>query len=73
VEESNTREGSRWRAHEVLRWLHLTSLGLQAVFGVITANADMDFETRQSFAWVHMGLGVTTFSLFAADGALVFF
>jgi hypothetical protein len=73
VEDSNTREGNRWRAHEVLRWLHLASLGLQATMGVITAHAGLDFETRQGFAWAHLGLAVSTFSLFTADGVLLFF
>lgn len=59
--------------HKTLRWVHLATMVATAVFGVVTANIDADFETRQALALVHQGLGVTTFGLLTAAAAVVVF
>lgn len=59
--------------HKTLRWFHLATMVATAVFGVVTANVDADFETRQALSLVHQGLGVTTFGLLTAAAAVVVF
>lgn len=59
--------------HKTLRWFHLATMLATAVFGVVTANVEADFETRQALALVHQGLGVTTFGLLTAAAAVVVF
>lgn len=59
--------------HKTLRWFHLGGMLLTAAFGLVTANIDADFTTRQALAGVHQGLAVTTFGLLtAAAGVIVF-
>ena len=59
--------------HKTLRWFHLATMLATAVFGVVTANIDTDFQTRQALSLVHQGLGVTTFGLLTAAAAVVVF
>lgn len=59
--------------HKTLRWIHLATMLATAVFGVVTANVDADFGTRQALALVHQGLGVTTFGLLTAAAAVIVF
>lgn len=59
--------------HKTLRWIHLATMLATAVFGVVTANIDADFGTRQALALVHQGLGVTTFGLLTAAAAVIVF
>lgn len=59
--------------HKTLRWVHLATMLATAVFGVVTANLDVDFGTRQALAIVHQGLGVATFGLLTAAAAVIVF
>ena len=59
--------------HKTLRWFHLATMLATAVFGVVTANIETDFQTRQALSLVHQGLGVTTFGLLTAAAAVVVF
>lgn len=59
--------------HKTLRWIHLATMLATAVFGVVTANIDADFQTRQALAVVHQGLGVATFGLLTAAAAVIVF
>ena len=56
--------------HKTLRWFHLATMLATAVFGVVTANVEADFQTRQALSLVHQGLGVTTFGLLTAAAAV---
>jgi hypothetical protein len=44
-----------------------------ATFGIVTANVEADFGTRQALALVHQGLGLTTFGLLTAAAAVIVF
>jgi hypothetical protein len=59
--------------HKTLRWFHMATMLATAVFGVVTANIDASFETRQALAAIHQGLGVTTFGLLTVAAGVVLF
>ncbi|HEY8430268.1 MAG TPA: hypothetical protein VIL20_17930 [Sandaracinaceae bacterium] len=59
--------------HKTLRWFHLATMLATAAFGIVTANVDADFGTRQALALVHQGLAVTTFGLLTAAAAVIVF
>lgn len=59
--------------HKNLRWAHLATMLATVAFGLVTANIDADFQTRQALALVHQGLGVTTFGLLTTAAAVVVF
>lgn len=59
--------------HKTLRWIHLATMIATATFGIVTANVEADFGTRQALALVHQGLGLTTFGLLTAAAAVIVF
>lgn len=59
--------------HATLRWVHLVGMILVAGFGIVTANVDADFETRQALAITHQSLAVATFGVLTAAAAVVVF
>jgi hypothetical protein len=59
--------------HATLRWIHLPMMLAVATFGIITANIDTDFQTRQALAVTHQGLAVATFGVLTAAAAIVIF
>ena len=52
--------------HATLRWIHLAGMLAVATLGIITANVDADFPTRQALAITHQGLAVATFGVLTA-------
>lgn len=59
--------------HKTLRWVHFATMIATSLFGLITANIEADFQTRQALALVHQGLGVATFGLLTTAAAIVVF
>jgi len=72
IASSSSPEGERLRAHRALGWIALVGVAAQAILGAIIANADLDYRTSQSLAWVHMGVGLSTFGVMTANALLEF-
>jgi hypothetical protein len=72
IEASQGWAGERLRIHKTLRWMHMIGTLLTSTMGLITANLDVSFETRQILATTHFALGATTF-LLVSTAAIVMF
>lgn len=79
VSEGDGAFAQNMRIHKALRWVHLGGmlaqmfLGLASAqnwFGIDRAN---DFEASQALASAHLGIGLATFGVMTAAGALMVF
>lgn len=79
VSEGRGAFAEKMRIHETLRWVHFAGmlaqvfLGLasgQNWFGLDRAN---DFEAQRAIASVHQGIGLATFGVLTAAGAIMLF
>ncbi len=64
------------RLHKLLRWVHFSGMVLQAVLGVVIANAfdrANDYGTLQTLATVHLASGLITYGALTWAGALMTF
>jgi len=61
------------RLHGSLRWLHMGLMLATLSLGVVSANLDVDFSTRQALAVTHMALATSTLVVLSAAAAVVLF
>lgn len=67
------------RIHQALRWVHLAGMVLQVVFGFASAqnwfgiDRANDYDAQLALASVHQAIGLTTFGVLTAAGALMLF
>lgn len=68
------------RRHKLLRWIHMSGMLVQAVFGVFVANPGLlgldranDYDTLQMMATAHMATGLVTYGALTWAGSLMIF
>lgn len=77
--EGDSEFANNLRIHETLRWVHLGGMLAQMFLGLASANdwfgtdRANDFEASQALASVHLGIGIATFAVLTAAGAIMIF
>lgn len=79
LSSGNSDYARRLELHKTLRWVHLAGMVAQMFLGFATAqnwfgiDRANDFEAQQVLATVHNAVGLTTFGVLTAAGALMIF
>jgi hypothetical protein len=78
ADQGNSQHAQNLRIHETLRWFHLGGMLAQIVLGAIVGLAPgldraNDFGALQALATVHEVIGLATFGVLTAAGALMLF
>ncbi len=81
LDQGNSDYARNLSLHKTLRWLHMAGMAAQVVLGLFTANAQAwfgldranNFAELQAMATAHQVIGLTTFGLLTAAGAIMLF
>ena len=81
LDQGNSEYARNLSLHKTLRWLHAAGMIAQVVLGLFTANAQEwfgldranNFGELQAMATAHEVIGLTTFGLLTAAGAIMLF